>query len=85
MTIEEINEPISVILVLEPGKKVRPHRIKWRNRSYGVKTVHNTWREKVGNGYELHVALDTTAATNMQIAIDLSDLSCRLARISMEH
>lgn len=82
MTIEEINEPVAVILVLENGK-ARPFRIKWRQKSYQVRTVFNVWRQKIGNEYEMHISFDTTANTNMEIVIDLADLSCRLARMGL--
>lgn len=84
MNFETINEPVSVILLLEHNN-TRPYRIKWRNQRYQVKSVSHVWREKVGSNHELHIACETTTATSMHLAIDLSDLSCRLVSTGVEN
>ena len=62
MPIQEINEPVAVILILEHGK-ARPFRIKWRERAYQVRAVLHSWYQKRGIGKEMHISFETT--TNM--------------------
>lgn len=81
--IQEINEPVAVIVLFETGK-VQPLRVKWGERVYRVRTVFNTWRQKLVQGHELHIAVATDSATEMELVIDLSDLSWRLARVSID-
>ena len=79
---QEINESVAVIVLFDKGK-VQPLRIKWHNRVYRVKKIFNTWRQKVGYGYEIHIAVEVDSSDSMELVIDASDLSWRIARVTV--
>ena len=79
---EDINEPVAVIALYDKGV-IRPYRIKWRNRVYHVTNLVRNWQEKVGNTRYIHLSVDTKEAT-MELVIDPSDVSWRLARVNLE-
>ncbi len=84
MQFQEIDEAVEVVLRVGGGKIV-PEQIFWGQTVYHVQAVNNTWRQKFGQGYKIHVACMTQEDTAMEIVIDPADLSCRLARMSLVH
>jgi len=84
MQIQEIDEAVEVLLRVGGGKII-PEQIVWGSTVYHVRTVNNTWRQKFGQGYKIHIACMTREETAMEIVIDPVDLSCRLARMSLAH
>lgn len=84
MQFQEIDEAVEVVLRVGGGK-IMPEQILWGHTVYHVQAVNNTWRQKFGQGYKIHVACMTQEDTAMEIVIDPADLSCRLARMSLVH
>jgi hypothetical protein len=80
--IQEINEPVAVIALYDKGV-IRPYRVKWRNRVYHVTNLVSHWKEKVGGEWHIHLSVETKEAT-MELVIDPSDVSWRLARVNLE-
>jgi len=81
--IQEINQPVEVIAVFNHGS-IQPRRIRWGGRVYHVTKLVHTWRQKVGREYQTHIAVETDAYTAMELVVDPSDMSWRLATISLE-
>ncbi len=80
--IQEINEPVAVIALYDKGV-IRPYRVKWRNRVYHVRNLVSNWKEKVGTAHHIHLSVETDEAT-MELVIDPSDVSWRLARVNLD-
>ena len=79
---QEINENVSVLALFEKGA-IKPCSVTWQNREYQVTKLNSRWRQKVGATYHIHLSVSIGADMSMELVIDTSDLSWRLARVDL--
>jgi hypothetical protein len=79
---ENINEQISVAVIFSKGaQKVRPFKLKWKDREYEITHVDYQYKYKEGTSI-IHVFSVTDGTSFFELQYDSEDLKWMLGRIS---
>lgn len=78
--IEELNDPIEVILHGTPGN-LQPIRFRRKDRVYKIKQIYNRWRETSGSRELLHITAVTDSGDSVELVFDLHALTWTLRRM----
>ncbi len=83
MAYQDINEPVIVTARYERGR-VEPIVVEWQDRAYHIAQTHRTWTEPVGGVKHIHIAASVKeSGDHFELVIDPTDVSWRLARVSL--
>jgi len=83
LTFEIINETVQVITFFD-GKRIRPLRFLWRDRTYRVKTVHSAWHDVVGRNREYHFYVATKESGSFELVYNTGGLLWKIGRVCVD-
>jgi len=77
---ESINEQIEIIAYFTSGK-LKPLRIRWKNKVYRVREVCSLWTEDHGQEQKTHVTVQVTTDDYMELLYDNATFKWKLIRV----
>lgn len=83
MTVEEIAEPIEVIMHFD-NLGMHPLRFKWRKHAYHIKQVNGSWSSPKGRYRVYHFHVSTGDANSFELLFDVGNMRWQLGRVCLD-